>query len=57
VPVNSSMKRISKVVPTVLALFGSLPGPATAESALALIVGSVIAVGVQTGSIVQSLPA
>ena len=30
VPVKSSIKRISKVVPIVFALFGSLPGPADA---------------------------
>ena len=57
VPVKSSVKRISKVVPIVLGLFGSLPGPATAESADALIAGIVIAVGVPAGSIVTSLPA
>ena len=50
-------KRISKVVPIEFALFGSLPGPADAPSAFALIAGNVIAVGVPVGSIVTSLPA
>ena len=51
------MKRISKVVPIVLGLFGSLPGPATDESAPPTIDGKVIAVGVPVGSIVRILPA
>jgi hypothetical protein len=41
----------------VFALFGSLPGPAEAESAVDTIAGIVIAVGVPAGSIVTSLPA
>ena len=49
VPVKLSLKRISKVVPIVFALFGSLPGPATSESAVETIAGIVNAVGVAAG--------
>ena len=52
VPVKLSMKRISKVVPIVFALFGS-PGPAEAESAVETIAGIVIAVGVPLGPSLQ----
>jgi hypothetical protein len=55
--VKLSIKRISKVVPIVFALFGSLPGPAEAESEVETIAGKVIAVGVPAGSIVTNLPA
>jgi hypothetical protein len=55
--VKLSLKRISKVVPIVFALFGSLPGPAMSESAVETIAGIVNAVGVTAGSIAKILPA
>jgi len=57
VPVKLSLKKISKVVPIVFALLGSLPGPADAPSAVDTIAGIVNAVGVPTGSIANTLPA